>query len=319
MLLCRIANSSEKHCVKLYRRFHQFNSKLLLAHQSGQGTVEYLLTIAVTMIIVLGLLWQFSTAFRNYAGQIFDSFVTCPLELGELPWATAECTPPKFDLASGKMLPNGSIGSGSGGAGGGANGANGGANGANGAGGSSGGSKNGSSSGNQSAGKSAKNGSGSRRETVATSGGGGRVFSMPIGSVKAGRESSKVVGKVKETNAGHSELVALDSSAYDPGGYGKRKKRTALDGSFSLFGDQKSQDDSATVSAVAEKKDDGSGLKPKRSKLELARGPANTKTSDESGFSFGYLIRILLIVGLLIAIIVFFGGQLLQISKSSEK
>lgn len=43
-----------------------------------------------------------------------------------------------------------------------------------------------------------------------------------------------------------------------------------------------------------------------------------TKEDDNSGFGFGYIIRWLLIAGMILAIIVFFGGQIMNYSNSKE-
>ena len=56
-----------------------------LRSQSGQGIVEYILVLIVTLALILGLLWQFSDAFRAWANNYFGEYLACLLETGELP------------------------------------------------------------------------------------------------------------------------------------------------------------------------------------------------------------------------------------------
>ena len=56
--------------------------------ESGQAAVEYILILAIIVIIALSVVWQFSTAFRSYSDKLFDGYIACLLETGELPGST---------------------------------------------------------------------------------------------------------------------------------------------------------------------------------------------------------------------------------------
>ena len=101
-----------------------------------------------------------------------------------------------------------------------------------------------------------------------------------------------------------------------------RAKKTALGRDFGYWGQQASEEAAeakAPVAASAQKNEAGTDLKKKTTQVERARKTASVVDDGESGFSFGYLLRIILITGIILAIIVFMGGQLMQIAKSSEK
>lgn len=54
-------------------------------NESGQGVIEYILVLTITVFLIGTFLYQFSTAFRKYANNFFGEYVACLLETGELP------------------------------------------------------------------------------------------------------------------------------------------------------------------------------------------------------------------------------------------
>ena len=109
----------------------------LLRSQSGQGIVEYLLVLVVTVSILLGAIYQFNSAFKSWAQSYFGDYLTCLFETGELPIIdgtpgdSGECNSlfKPFSFTGGRSYAGAN---GSGGGNGGRNGASGGESGANG-------------------------------------------------------------------------------------------------------------------------------------------------------------------------------------------
>jgi hypothetical protein len=284
----------------------------VLRNESGQGALEYILLLLIAVIIIGSAIFQFSTAFRSYANNYFGEYIACLLETGELPGQTAgQCTDgwKDFKLADGKTAI--------GGFGGGGNGGNGGS-------GSGGGSK-----GDTSNSPGGKKGSGSSKPSSSSSSkGSGETVGVSAGEsgssgrTKAGTRKTTSVASAssQDSGAGRERLKAVGSVSTsgtdDPGGRGKR---TSLSSSFGYAG-QKEENDRALERPVSQKvgEDDSGRLKPKSVAQQMNRAPAAT---DDSGseFTIGNFIRILLIAGILIAIFILFGGQLLAISKGGEK
>jgi hypothetical protein len=297
-----------------------------LGSEAGQGTVEYVLLLMVSIMIILGILYQFSTAFRVYSAAFFDGYIACLLETGELP-GNAECELPTFNPTAGKALVKdtsnmknresslgGSSGSSSS---------------------SNSSSSSGSGSGSGSANSQSKNGANSKStggSEIRGSGSGGSGTSY-AGSSSQGsgflKQRSSPVGRAdtaaaSNTSEGDSSNGLLAKvPATRAGDYGNGNGKTkALDRGFGYAGEAEANARAASkpaVAALTKPAEGGDNLRPTSSIEKGIRGPAEAKISDDSGFSFGYLLRWFLIIAIIIAIVVFFGGQLLQISKSQEK
>lgn len=296
------------------------------SREAGQGTLEYIMVLTVIVILFLTVIWQFNDAFRSYAERFFDGYVACLLETGELPGRGGECSTdmPRFKVADGKPLVTGPLGDGSGTGTGGT-----GAGGSGGSGSGSGG-KDGNSGSDSKAGggKGGSGGGGGGNESVAASGGSGGPVT-PVGSIGnrgKGRARSTAVGQAKNAGeeGGGDSLIA--PMAGMTGGVNDtasgRAKKTALDRGFGYWGqqeDEEAQSSKAPVQSVSNKNEAGDNLKAKTAKVDPTRKTASVRETEDSGFSLGYLFRIILIAGIIIAIVVFMGGQLLQISKSYEK
>ncbi len=289
-----------------------------LNNESGQATIEYMLGLSITVMLILTFMYQFSTAFRSYANNYFGEYVACLLETGELPGGAGNCAASwkAFNLADGKTASGGSALGGTG------------SSSSNGSGSSSSGSKSGSSNSKNAKSKSPKSGSdsGSGSSSTAASnsetgqnGGGGSTnspnqrhqrsttitSSNNSSSSKVGREGLTPLGAVSNSSARDS----LNSS-----------RRTALSRDFGYAGQQEDENREAgrpATKAVA--KDESGSLKPQKVAEAPARAPASKSTDSDSGFSIGNFIRIVLIAGILILIFILFGSQILAISKGGEK
>ncbi|MES2962631.1 MAG: hypothetical protein V4760_01995 [Bdellovibrionota bacterium] len=295
--------------------------------ESGQGTLEYILVLVITVILFLTVVWQFNDAFRSYAENFFDGYVACLLETGELPGRGGNCTADykAFKIADGKPLINGPLGDGSTGGPGGA-GTGGGGAGA-GSGGKTGDAGKNADAGNKGAGGSGGDGGG---------GGGGGESGPPAGATTVGSIGNRGKGRSKSTAVG----AAKDEQGQDGGsseslvgpmaGMGARgtesssgrAKRTALDRGYGYWGQQEqaeAAESKAPIKSVSPKNENGNNLRSKKTSVDMSRKTASVASGSDDGFSLGSLIRYILIAGIVLAIVVFFGGQLLQISKSSEK
>lgn len=295
-------------------------------NESGQATLEYILILTVTVLIILSLVWQFNSAFKKYADAFFDGYIACLLETGELPGTGGDCSAEyqKFSIANGTPLIGGGLD------GGGNNGGNnpGGNN-------DTGGGKDGSGSGGKDGkgGKSDTNknpngsgGSGSSGATVGSAGEqGGSSGSSVFVKNGRGKQRSTAVNGAKAAGAGNAKgregLTALSSSeSQGSNNSNGRRRKTAMDRSFSFFGQQDDESKALTApSTVVSKEEGGGNLKPKKVGMDMTRKPAATASSEDQGFSLGRLVRIILIAAIIVVIVLFFGGQILQISKSAEK
>lgn len=265
--------------------------------QAGQGTVEYVLLLGLTVAIIFGVVLQFNNAFKVWADNYFGEYLTCLLETGELPAlggpTTGECAAEfkPFKLADGAGKDG----------------------------------KDGSSSG----------GSGSEEDKNEDSASGG-------GSSTPRSASADSASSINRSRAGRSRVIAARGNA---GGGGDEDSKKGDDqngeGSFNSYNQNKNggqqrilvkQTENGKKRRIEEGKKDRSRTKVK-SDTDLAgdrqgapvlqkykkRALASAGDSDEGfEFSFGNILRWLLIAALIIAIVLFIGGQVLQVSKSID-
>jgi hypothetical protein len=285
-------------------------------NESGQAILEYILVLFVSVMLILGLMYQFSTAFRKYAQNFFGNYVACLIETGELPGSQACATEfVAFDVNSGSPLVGPKTTFANNGSGG-ANGKNGGSNkagqasGADGKGDGSGG------------GEVRAGGSGAPVSTSGAGGGSGPTgfrFGLGKKEVTAVGNISDEQGKSAYANFDSGSGVAPTSSAVGNLARGERRHTVAL--GYSYGGDDKDEKEKdRPKTATAGKADQGNkGLKPKKTAVNMNRAPAKAASSEDREFHISDLLRFLLIIAIVIIVLVFFGGQLLQISKAQEK
>ena len=275
--------------------------------ESGVAILEYILILVIIVVIALSLLYQFNHTFKTYAGMLFDGYYRCLMETGELPGTGTQCSAEfgNFDMKSGKKLVSENAGFGPMGSG------------ADGANGSDANKKDGS---KDAAGKGGEK-TGRNR--------GGRNASTGVGSMgRSGRFKSAPMGKLATTSgevaSQASESPGQNMTPVRSVGYvNQRRRARALSMSYFVSGDteEKKRTEARPASAsVAVGNNDQAALRPSKRPYTPPRAPAEAGDTDAGGgFTFGKLIRTLIIVALIMAIVVFFGGQLLQISKSGEK
>lgn len=289
----------------------------VLRNESGQAVIEYILVLAITVFLIGTFAYQFSTAFRKYASNYFGEYIACLLETGELPGSTAgQCTDgyTAFNLSDGKTATGGSVG------------AIGGTTSAsdtnsNGSGSSGSGSGSGKKSRKSASTPSSSSSSGSSGETVGPT---SSDSNSSAGSSRSGTRKTTSLGSktgAAPRTAGKEGLKAVgsyNSSTSDSGSNG-RGRRTSLGGGFGYAGQEEDQARAADRPASKSVgKNDADHLKPPSAVENPPRAPA-AAPDDSGGFTFGAFLRFILIAGIIIAIVILFGGQLLAITKSGEK
>jgi hypothetical protein len=270
-----------------------------LIEESGQAVIEYILVLTVVVSMVLGSLYQLNDAFRVWADSYFGDYLACLLESGELPSlggaGGSECTQlyKEFSLADGRPL----VGDGVGGGGGG--------------------------SGSESENQTGEFGKGGDGSSGVYTGGGGAVVVQSVPSADLGGRSQRF--RARGSGAGASEDEASDASntgtaaITDLGSSQSGKAiRIPLREVGSIRGGVRAEEEkeekaktkiaSSTVETEARKG-------PERIKIDR-RTASTTQTSDIEEFTFGKFLRYLIIAAIIIAIILFIGGQAVQVSKS---
>lgn len=303
--------------------------------QNGQASLEMILLLVIGMLITLGLVYRFNTAFKKYTIDMYGTYYRCLLETGELPGVGSVCKDKKsrFDIANGRALIKNSPGSGGGGGSGGSGGGGSGGSGGSGGGGGKGGSGGSGSSGNQ-----ANNGNDSGG---GSSDSGGSSEAVGGSSRSSGGGSGSVIGRLRGLQKPRSTAVGstanlskedLNNSGGDPlstnagsrsSSDGLRRVATKMD--FKMDGGQYMREETATTTSVTAspmKKNVAAGdsLRPRKTVEETNRKPAGDLKEDKGGgLEFGRLFKFFIILAIIVAILVFLGGQVLQISKSGEK
>jgi hypothetical protein len=270
-----------------------------LRSQSGQGIIEYILVLIVVVAIILGGLYQLNSAFRDWALNYFGQYLACLLETGELPTIGGspgdsgicnELFKP-FNLADGRrlaaagptQLSPGDKDRGTG---------------------------------NRERGGLGQSPRGFSR--VGGSGGGGFRGGGRGGSSSQAKNRKAVKGKSSASYTGSTE-----SGNYG-GNYGKtnRKLNTGvkyrLDNKFA-FDDTAEKQNKARTAVAGKKNDDGRNPASKKYKVQIRKEMAKDDVPDaDTGMDFPNFMRYLIIAAIVIALILFIGGQMLQIGKSME-
>lgn len=263
--------------------------------ESGQGALEYILLVLITMVIILGLVYEFNYKFKNFLDNYFGNYIACLLETGELPGTTGGTCASEYQTISdqtGKQL----LKFGNGGA----------------------------SSSSTSSSKTSSSSSNTPRatgEAISSNSGQTSNFNNSGGSSSGGKAlRSNVNGAAgkKDANAmGYQTLYgaggAYDKNASTGGNSGDKKYY------MTVGDDADASNGKASVSKTDKKSNNNNALKPKRVTQDAFRKIANTGDVQETPFTFGDFIRWIIIGALILIIIIFFGGQLMQIMRSREK
>lgn len=270
--------------------------------------VEYILVLVVTVGLIVGLLTQFNKSIEVWLNNYFGDYLACLLETGELPAMGATdaggvCSQYHSPFVAGDLDAGGE-------------GENGGGN---------GGSNSGSSSSSGSGDKAKKSvadasasrgGVGSSASSTA-SGKFGKISSFRAASSSSGAGRGKS-GREDKANTGNTKVSTPSGLGGESSGPNVvRMETNRLNLGFSVQKNQQEEREEKISVPVA--KDEAK--KEKREERFLASKPPKVKVKDldaDLGLGYGDYLRYLLIAGIIIAIITFFGGQALQISKEMD-
>lgn len=308
---------------------------ILRGRNSGQAVVEYILivSIAVGLIFIMkGAFSGMNTFINNYLGL----YTECLMAHGELPAFGVTNSDLKEHLNSGYKCDSGfkpfTIGEGRppvGGGGGSSNLA----------------SRNGGSSGSQSENSSVNSSSNANKNSSkdgksdkdgdALGRNGNGSGSSPYDEGKIKRSGRRGADGFASAGSDRSRMIEDDSEGDEEGGRGRKRRpresriiyrdkpryRALLGQEAEQVTNQSSRSSikrKPTSRAIA--KADGGGLTGPRSGL-MKPPPERVAASaeeKEEGWGFGKMLKWLLIIGILVALIIFFGGQLLNYSNSDS-
>ncbi|MFK8136838.1 MAG: hypothetical protein AB8E15_00630 [Bdellovibrionales bacterium] len=307
------------------------HSKKILGNQSGQGAVEYILLLFIVVTLLGGGLYQFHDAFRNFSQAYFGDYLRCLLETGELPALGYEqdgiCNAEfqAFSLASGRPAIPGSGSGGGSGFSGGNNSNRGSSSGGRGVGGRD-------SSSNSSARSGSSSGEASSRVPRGTGSGNG-METRSLGRQSPSRESS-VSSDSNRLRKGRFQRVAQNKEKKDKNKKPKRRGGTAnanqiYEASYANSSRLQRRYVAANLDdeELAEAREingsnvsagvDGAGGRSQKVPIKKKRKAASLEEAKPS-LGFGDYLRYLVIAAILIAMLLFLGGQLQSISKSME-
>ncbi len=283
------------------------------ASQAGQAVLEYILVLVVTVSIILGTLYQFSDAFKEFLDGYFGDYIACLLETGELPSLggqgpnQSECVMPNFSLDAGDALQSSSDGSSDSGSRGGRSSSN----------------RNSSTTGSEdsSSDSSGRNTRSARPSRFTGSGGASNGESVGGSSASMRPSSIRKRADAQGNSSSGFEAGASEGSVGGRRGNRRSRKRVVYLGESYLDNDAKKKKESAVIgkASKSKKSSEVKNLRNPKFKLDLPEERVVASEADLSGFSFGALIKMMLILGIIIAIFIFLGGQALQIKKSWQK
>lgn len=269
-----------------------------LKDQRGQAAIEYVLLLVVSVSLLILLMFQIFKPMQAFLQAYMGTYVQCLLEYGELPNLSSDSPGPAdseceakfedFTLADGRPPKGGGAGSGRG-----------------------------DESGDGDQESNQAGGSGGR--TFAGSGGTGsrRTINTSGRQATAGTESGSQNNTVEVQNGGGFYNTRSSSSASSSTSTSQRRQIIIIEDRLSP-GQKK---------ALAKKKEE------KRSPVSVGeategRGPKKLVVNppepkppvaeEDQEFTLGNFVKILIIAAIIIAIVIFVGGQILQMSKSDS-
>lgn len=274
-----------------------------LGSNNGQAVIEYTLILVVTVSLILALSSQLFKPFGDFVSNYMGKYVGCLLEYGELPTlGSDQPSGPDEDSECNKRFAKGTATDGRPPIAGG--------------GGSSSGSKSPSSSGKGNSGNSGDSGNSGTYAGSSSRRGGSNIFQGRRPALGIDGGGGKPGGKVIE--------IALDGgsgSFFKGSGGSSYQGPTRKTISVPLTGF--SEDEKKKIQKKKESgsrtivNTDGTGPAPKKT---LVKKPeVKTVVPDDEPITIGNFMRYLLIAAIIIALLVFLGGQALQMSKSFEK
>lgn len=276
-------------------------------NKKGQAMIEYVLLMIITVSIVLALISQIFKPFGDFIDSYMGSYVGCLLEYGELP--TLGSNDPALadeDSECNKKFAPGSLAKGRPPRGNG-NGDDGGQDGNN----------------------ANRDRQGSEGDSGNSSGGGGTYAgsSSRRGSslINGRRRGGTGVEQSAKASGGKVVEIAVDGNAggsYFNSNNNSNKinitKKTRAIGLSGLTEEERSRLKKKAGVTAAPMVVTG-GIAPEPKKMIVKKPIPEMKREEEKPITIGGFIRYLFIAALVIALVIFIGGQALQYSKSAEK
>lgn len=270
---------------------------------SGQATVEYVLTLIVTITLLLMVTAQIFRPLQTFLKDYMGTYVECLLETGELPALGGETAGVLADEGCRAVFSDGKY------AGGGAGGS-----GADGAGSEAG------------RGRSGQAGS----EEGGGSGGGGSSSASSSGAGRRGfLNGPRVRGSADGAANKNPKIVEISLGATQAAGFAKRSNSSAYGGRYGqgarpviTYGVTEEQRKKLSKEAnTSNRTIAGEIMTPPKPKRINVKPPekAQMKDMEAPAWSFGDYIRYFLIAAIIIVLGLLIGGQALRLAKGWEK
>lgn len=283
----------------------------LLSEESGQGVLEYILLLVIVVAIALGGLYQLNDAFRNWATNYFSEYLACIMETGELPAiggagiTAGECNNlyEPFSIEEGRPLVGGGTSGGGGGAGGGGAG--------------SGGGEGGGNDGEEAV----ANSGGASKYSAGGGRGGGRSgrFKSSGGPADLGDDDDSKNGRKGRTKKIYTGSTDASIPAYAlNGGRGRFKAARGLAGQGGVYSEDEDENENEEKLGAGTVTKQDIGKNEKRNRIRVNKPKKKEELPPDEPMTIGNFLRYLIIAAIIIAIVVFFGGQALQLGKGME-
>lgn len=313
---------------------------ILRSNQSGQALVEYILLLVIVVSLAIGAGKGFK-ALNVYLGKYIGDYTICLMEYGELPSLGVQSADVNkhaagtgkscnqqyqaFTFAEGRPYAGG--GSGNGGQGGGSQNGSKNGSGRNGAGGNSASGKGAGKSGSEDSaaadgdgpGKGDKNGKGGNGKSPYTTGKISRAGDYGTNDGGEDAQKSRIIPLDEDEESSsrkkQSRNLSLIGGRTDYGGYHAVTGRMQEEYQKSI---RNKMDRAPTSNVVVLGNGDSSILPYKHPFVQREVKKTAEVAEDNSKFSFGYFMRWILIAGMVLAIVVFFGGQIMNYSNSQD-
>lgn len=279
---------------------------------AGQALIEYILLMIVVVAVILGLMTQFGTPFRDWAKNYFGEYLACVIETGELPSlggqggvSNSECNEyfQPFTLAAGRP-PRPGGGNNGGGSGGG---------------GSSGGGSGSSNADNE---DSQSNEGGKNKNFAGASNRKPRTANRFTPGQRGDLGSNKN-GNGQGEGANNKKRYTGSTETSTPGWALGSKKRMELnkqgfvDGGFSYQSERRT-DEVENNRVVLKKSSKGQSKKAKKMLIERRVAEKSQTEDKDPEFTLGNFIKYILIIAILIFLLIFLGGEVMNINKSMD-
>lgn len=265
----------------------------LLRNQRGQSIVEYILTLIIGVSLILGGMYQLNSAFKTWANNYFGTYLACLLEAGELPSISgtggdsgvcAQMFKP-FTLADGRPL------------------------------------KEGSNAGAEKAAGGTGGGMGEKTPGASYVGRGSSSYGGGSFGRGSGPRGFAAKGGKGKGSGGSAYTGSTDTGDYG-GGYGKTNKKldvktkTTLDNRFAFEQERDSKEKRKAASTFKRPSDEGQNAP--RIRVKKSDKKRDIAAQEDTGLNIPNFLRYLIIAGIILALVVFLGGQTLQIGKSMD-